>query len=110
MKFSYKYIAIIFVPLLMMNISCSSKESETSKTRLVGDFTRSIETYEMESDGNTYYVSDPNEILMKYSENINQNSYYKNFEVCVIGTISDNGSYGNLGKYEKQFTVDDICE
>lgn len=109
MKFSYKCIAIIFTPLLLMNVSCSSKENGAAKTKLVGDFTRSIETYEMESDGNIYYVNDPDEILMKYSEKINQNSYYKNFEVCVIGTISNDGSYGNLGKYKKQFTVDDIC-
>ena len=60
-------------------------------------------------NGKVYYVADPKQILMKDSNKIGQDGYYKLFETCVVGVIGSEGGYGPTGKYENEITVSKIC-
>ena len=77
--------------------------------KIDGVFTRSVETYELLSKDALYYLSDPKHLLMNHDSAVNQKGYYKNFEACVVGNISPKGSYGHLGKYHYQLTVNKLC-
>ncbi len=84
-------------------------ESVAKEVQLRGKFKRSFEVHEFVSNGTTYYVSDPKQLLIKDSKSLNQKGYYKYFETCVIGNISPIGQYGSLGKYQNQITIREIC-
>ena len=107
---------------ILISTGCDDKRANTNRdltgtaitnvekeVELRGKFKRSFEIYELESQGSTYYVSDPNNLLIRESKGVNQQSYYKLFETCIAGNISPEGQYGPLGKYQKQITVRAIC-
>jgi hypothetical protein len=120
---STKLLMLTFIATIAMSSGCDktfasnnteikgavATEPSASEVRLHGKFKRSFEIYELDSDSIIYYVSDPKQLLMKYSKKINQNAYYKYFDVCIVGSISPKGSYGSLGKYQKKITVREIC-
>lgn len=91
------------------DIKAVALDDVAKEVQLRGKFKRSFEVHELVSNGVTYYVSDPQQLLMKDSKSINQQGYYKYFETCVVGNISAIGKYGPLGKYQKQITVSEIC-
>ena len=110
------------IPTLMMSTGCdetqansdnagqiSALENSQKKVQLRGKFKRSFEVHELASNGITYYVSDPKQLLIKEAKNKNKEGYYKFFETCIVGKISALGQYGPLGKYQKQITVHRVC-
>ena len=111
-----------FASAVLMSTGCDDKRATISsdlegnilknvdnEVELRGTFKRSFEVYELESQGSTYYVSDPNKLLIRESKDMHQQGYYKWFETCVTGSVSPEGQYGPLGKYQKQITVRAIC-
>ena len=78
-------------------------------TKLYGVFTRSVETYELLSGDELYYLFDPKQLLMSHTDALSQQGYYKNFKACVVGNLSPKGKYGHLGKYNYQLTVNEVC-
>ncbi|WP_350558327.1 hypothetical protein [Psychrobacter sp. CAL346-MNA-CIBAN-0220] len=121
----YRWVVLGFMATIFMSTGCDKtlannnnqvKEISIQKGEVVakevelqGKFKRSFEIYELEANGITYYVSDPDQLLIKYSNKINQNGYYKFFETCVVGNISSEGGYGPLSKYQNQITVSALC-
>lgn len=91
------------------DVKAVAPESTEKEVQLRGKYKRSFEIHELVSNGITYYVSDPKQLLIKDSKSIDQKGYYKYFETCVVGKISSMGKYGPLGKYQKQITVRSIC-
>lgn len=122
---SYRLIILGFVATLFMSTGCDktlsnsnnemkeiaveTEESVAKEVKVRGNFKRSFEIHELEANGITYYVSDPDQLLIKYSNKINQTGYYKFFKVCVVGNVSSKGGYGPLSRYQKQITVSAIC-
>lgn len=121
-----RLVVVGFATLIFITIGCSNKEfksveeikensSETIKkpileeVELRGRFKRSFEVHELDANGTIYYVADPKQLLMQYSNKIGQDGYYKLFETCVIGVIGSEGGYGPVGKYENEITVSEIC-
>lgn len=121
--FNRRLIVIGFSTLILISVGCSNEESnsvnnDSSETitkqtlkevKVRGNFKRSFEIYELEADGKVYYVADPKQLLMKNSNNIGQNGYYKSFETCLVGVIGSKGGYGPIGKYENEIIVNDLC-
>ena len=118
----FRLIILGFASTIFMITGCDETQASNNKNmkeltpasvqkevQLRGDFIRSFEVYELASNGITYYVSDPKQLLMKDSKSVNQKGYYKYFETCVVGKISSIGKYGPLGKYQNQITVREIC-
>ena len=112
--------------LIFMSIGCSNKESNSvdevkknpsevviketpEEVEVRGIFKRSFEIHELDANGKVYYVADPKQLLMKDSNEIGQDGYYKLFEACVVGVIGSEGGYGPTGKYENEITVNKIC-
>ncbi|WP_350642807.1 hypothetical protein [Psychrobacter sp. HY3-MNA-CIBAN-0198] len=91
------------------DVKAVAPESTEKEVQLRGKYKRSFEIHELVSNGITYYVSDPKQLLIKDSKSINQKGYYKHFETCVVGKIGSMGKYGHLGKYQMQITVRRIC-
>ena len=121
-----KIMVVGFSALTFLSIGCSNtesnsvqKEQETpsettieqipTDVKIRGHFKRSFEIHELEANGKIYYVSDPKQLLMKESNGIGQDGYYKAFDACVIGTTGSEGGYGPTGKYENEITVSEIC-
>ncbi|MGP5210721.1 hypothetical protein ACTXJ5_07995 [Psychrobacter alimentarius] len=115
-----------FATLIFMSIGCSNKESNSvnevkenpseavvkqtpEEVEMRGIFKRSFEIYELDANGKVYYVADPKQMLMKDSNKIGQDGYYKLFETCVVGVIGSEGGYGPTGKYENEITVSKVC-
>lgn len=124
--FNRRLVVIGFSTLIFMSVGCSNKESnivsdvkgntlETTtkqtleEVKVRGNFKRSFEIYELEADGKVYYVADPKQLLMKDSNRIGQDGYYKSFETCLVGVIGSKGGYGPIGKYENEIIVNDLC-
>ena len=118
----FRLIILGFTSTIFMITGCDETQASNNKNvkelaptsvekevQLRGDFKRSFEVYELASNGITYYVSDPKQLLVKDSKSVNQKGYYKYFETCVVGKISSIGKYGPLGKYQNQITVREIC-
>lgn len=118
----FRLIILAFASTIFMSTGCDETqassnsdvkavvlESVAKEVQLRGMFKRSFEVHELVSNGTTYYVSDPQQLLIKDSKSIKQKGYYKYFETCVVGKISAVGKYGPLGKYQKQVTVHGIC-
>jgi hypothetical protein len=114
------------VALTFMSIGCSNKESNSvdevkknppevvvketpEEVEVRGIFKRSFEIHELDANGKVYYVADPKQLLMKDSNEIGQDGYYKLFEACVVGVIGSEGGYGPTGKYENEITVNKTC-
>ena len=91
------------------DVKAVAPESTEKEVQLRGKYKRSFEVHEFVSNGITYYVSDPKQLLIKDSKSINQKGYYKHFETCVVGKIGSMGKYGHLGKYQMQITVRRMC-
>ena len=118
-----KIVAVGFSALIFLSIGCSNTESNSvqeapsetiteqipADVMIRGHFKRSFEIHELEANGKIYYVSDPKQLLMKESNGIGQDGYYKAFDACVIGTTGSEGGYGPTGKYENEITVSEIC-
>lgn len=117
-----RLIILGFASTIFMSTGCDETQASNNKNakafaptsvekevQLRGSFKRSFEVHEFVSNGITYYVSDPKQLLIKDLKSINQKGYYKYFDTCVIGKISSVGKYGPLGKYQKQLTVRRIC-
>ena len=115
-----------FATLVFMSIGCSNKESNSvnevkenpsetiakkipEEVEVRGIFKRSFEIHELDVNGKVYYVADPKQILMKDSNKIGQDGYYKLFETCVVGVIGSEGGYGPTGKDENEITVSKNC-
>lgn len=115
-----------FAILIFMSIGYSNKESNSvnevkenpseaiakqtpEEVEMRGIFKRSFEIHELDTNGKVYYVADPKQLLMKKSNKIGQDGYYKLFETCVVGVIGSEGGYGPAGKYENEITVSKIC-
>lgn len=109
-----------------MSIGCSNEESNSvnevkenpseaiakqtpEEVEMRGIFKRSFEIYELDANGKVYYVADPKQLLMKDSNKIGKDGYYKSFETCVVGVIGSEGGYGPTGKYEDEITISKIC-
>ena len=112
--------------LIFMSIGCSNKEPNSvnevkenpseaivkqipKEVEMRGVFKRSFEIHELDANGKVYYVADPKQLLMKDSNKIGQDGYYKSFETCVVGVIGSEGGYGPTGKYEDEITISKIC-
>ena len=124
-----KWLIIGSITLVLLNVSCSRSDDENISTtkdtknesledtvmvepeaiEIRGNFKRSFEIHELESEGQVYYVSDPKQLLVKHSENNNQKGYYQFFSTCVIGVIDTEGYYGPTSKYDSQITVHRLC-
>lgn len=124
-----RLVVVGFVTLIFMSVGCSDTEPSSvnnveevkentpeittkqipKEVKIRGNFKRSFEIHELEANGKLYYVADPKQLLMKESNEIDQDGYYKSFEACVVGTLGSEGGYGPTGKYENKITVSEIC-
>ena len=112
-----KTILTALIPFILMSAAYSHKTTDSATTTvkasstatLQGRFTRSFEIYEIAANGKTYYVSDPEQRLLKFANKHHPKGYYKSFDTCVVGHIDANGRYGPLGRYQQQITISDIC-
>lgn len=114
-----RWLTLIFIPIVFIITGCNNVQATATdpslleqvaeKSKIRGQFTRSFEIHELESNGKLYYVSDPKQLLIAYAKTINQQGYYKLFDVCVVGSISTNGKFGPLGRYQQQIAVRELC-
>lgn len=77
---------------------------------LHGTFTQSLEQSEFNDGKTKYHVYDPQGLLAKKAEKLGQIGMAISFKVCIEGRVSEQGSYGHLGKYPYELTVDKLCE
>lgn len=119
MIINHKLLLLAFIPVIFVHMGCAKTSANTDndvksiiekQVKLQGKFKRSFETHELHSNGTTYYVSDPKQLLTQHSKEPKQIGYYRYFDTCVIASVSPTGTYGPLGKYQNQVTVHSLCQ